>query len=428
MDDTPITASRNAWLHAFFAATVVLTAVIATFGWSPWPSRWPAFLALGVFTAAYAAYGWRGYDRQRAAAAFLPVALAVAFVLPAVAPTTAFVQCIVFPLVWTQVERTRNAVLLSGVVGLLSAAGLQVSGGPDALTDTVLIETVSVVGACAMGIWMTRVATLAEERRRLLDELRATQDSLAEAHRSAGVTSERERLAREIHDTVAQDLAGIVMLTERARVDLAADRVDRLDERLAVLEDSARTTLEESRALVAAGAAGVASDGLGAALHRLGERFTRETGIPVSVDAPDCALDRDAQVVLLRVGQEALANVRTHARASSVRVALHAGGPRVVLRIEDDGIGFDAAAPTAGHGLRGLHDRLALAGGTCAVTSAPGAGTVIEASVPSGPAPGEFVPDGAVPSGTVPGGALPAGAAPSLQAAPAHPSVTGAAR
>ena len=387
MDDAPITASRNAWLHAFFAATVVLTAVIATFGWSPWPSRWPAFVALAVFTLAYAAYGWRGYERPRVAAAFLPVALAVAFVLPAVAPTTAFVQCIVFPLVWCQVERIRNAVLLSGVVGLLSAAGLQVSGGPDALTGTVLIETVSVVGACAMGIWMTRVATLAEERRRLLDELRATQDSLAEAHRTAGVTSERERLAREIHDTVAQNLAGIVMLTERARGDLAADRVDHLDERLTILEESARAALEESRTLVAASAAGVAGDGLGAALHRLGERFTRETGIPVTVDAADCALDRDTQVVLLRVGQEALANVRSHAHAASVQVALHVAADQVGLRIADDGVGFDASLPTAGHGLRGVRERLALAGGTCTITSDVGRGTVVEVSLPTGAEP-----------------------------------------
>ncbi|WIE76720.1 sensor histidine kinase [Curtobacterium sp. MCSS17_007] len=387
MDDTPITASRNAWLHAFFAATVVLTAVIATFGWSPWSTRWPAHLALAAFVLAYAAYGWRGYDSRRAAAAFLPVALVVAFVLPAVAPTTAFVQCIVFPLVWCQVERVRNAVLLSGVVGLLSAAGLQVSGGPGELTGTVLIETVSVVGACAMGIWMTRVATLAEERRRLLDELRATQDSLAEAHRTAGVTSERERLAREIHDTVAQNLAGIVMLTERARADLVADRADRLHDRLAVLEDSARAALEESRTLVAAGAAGIASDGLGAALHRLGERFARETGVPVTVDAPDCALDRDTQVVLLRAGQEALANVRAHAHAASVHVVLRVDGPQVTLRVEDDGVGFDPARPTAGHGLRGLRDRLTLAGGTCSVTSTPGTGTVVEATVPTGAEP-----------------------------------------
>lgn len=387
MDEEPVTVRTNAWLHAFFAATVVLTAVIAVFGWSPWASRWPAFVALALFSLAYTAYGWRGYEVPRAAATFLPIAIAVAFVLPAVAPTTAFVQCIVFPLVWCQTQRVRNAVLLSGVVGLASALGLQVSGGPDALTGTVLIELVSVVGSCAMGIWMTRVATLAEERRQLLNELRATQQSLADAHRSAGVASERERLAREIHDTVAQNLAGIVMLTERARKDLANDRGAALDERLAVLEESARAALEDSRALIAAGVAGATSGSLAGALHRLAERYTRETGTPVTVDATDGPLDRDAQVVLLRVVQESLANIRAHADAGSVRIVLQHAREHVGVRVTDDGVGFDTSAATVGHGLRGLHERLALSGGACTITSTPGRGTVVDASLPTGPEP-----------------------------------------
>lgn len=410
MDEAPVTVRTNAWLHAFFAATVVLTTVIAAVAWSPWSSRWPAYLALGVFTVAYAAFGWRGYEQRRAAAAFLPIAIAVAFVLPAAAPTTAFVQCIVFPLVWCQVERVRNAVLLSGVVGVASAVGLQVSSGPEALVGTVLIETVSVVGSCAMGIWMTRVAHLAEERRRLVEELRATQDSLATAHRRAGVASERERLSREIHDTVAQDLAGIVMLTERARGDLATDRVDRLEERLTVLEESARAALEASRTLVAAGAAGVAHDGLGGALHRLAERFTRETGVAVHVQADDAPMDRDQQVVLLRTAQEALANVRAHARAASVEITLHVTADSIGLRIADDGVGFDPSVPAAGHGLRGLRERLALAGGTCSAVSTPGQGTVIDATLPLA------VPASTAQDGTVP--PLPA-SAPAPEATPA---------
>lgn len=378
---------RNRWLHVFFAGTMLLTAVITAFGWSPWASRWPASLAIVVLVVAYAAYGHRGYDSPRAAAAFLPLVIAGALVLPAVVPSTAFVQCIVFPLVWVQSERVRTAVVLSIVVGIASGIGLQVASGPDALVSTLLIEGISVIGACAMGVWISSVAGLSEERRQLVEQLRATQDSLAEANRHAGVTSERERLARELHDTVAQNLAGIVMLTERARGDLAADRVDRLDERLTILEESARAALEESRTLVAAGAAGVAGDGLGAALHRLGERFTRETGVAVTVDAPDSALDRDTQVVLLRAGQEALANVRAHADADSVHVALHVAADRVGLRIADDGVGFDPAVPTAGHGLRGLRERLALAGGSCTITSDAGRGTVVEVALPTGAEP-----------------------------------------
>lgn len=378
---------RNRWLHVFFAGTMLLTAVITALGWSPWSTRWPAYLAVVALVVAYLAFGHGGYDSARAAAAFLPLVLVAALVLPAVVPSTAFVQCIVFPLVWVQSERVRSAVVLSIAVGLASGIGLQIASGPDALVSTLLIEGISVIGACAMGVWISSVAGLSEERRQLVEELRATQDSLAEAHRRAGVTSERERLARELHDTVAQNLAGIVMLTERARGDLAADRVDRLDERLTVLEESARAALEESRTLVAAGAAGVAGDGLGAALHRLGERFTRETGIAVTVNAPDCALDRDAQVVLLRVGQEALANVRAHARAESVQVALHVTAEQASLRITDDGVGFDPSVPTVGHGVRGLRERLALAGGSCTITSDAGRGTVVEVSLPTGAEP-----------------------------------------
>ncbi|QSB22000.1 sensor histidine kinase [Curtobacterium sp. 24E2] len=324
----------------------------------------------------------------RAAAAFLPLVIVAALVLPAVVPSTAFVQCIVFPLVWVQSERVRTAVLLSIAVGVASGIGLQVSEGPDALVSTLLIEGISVIGACAMGVWISSVAGLSEERRQLVEELRATQQSLADANRTAGIASERERLAREIHDTVAQNLAGIVMLTERARGDLANDRSEALEERLTVLEESARAALEESRTLVAAGAAGMTRDSLAGALHRLAERHTRETGAVVTVDAADCVLDRDAQVVLLRVAQEALSNVRAHAGSASAQVRLLAEDGQTVLRITDDGTGFDPEQPTAGHGLRGLRERLALAGGTCTITSALGRGTVVEATLPTGAAPG----------------------------------------
>lgn len=377
-----ITRHRYWGLHVGFAVTMVLVTLIAATDWSPWPTRWPAFAAIGALSICYATFGRRGYDDRRAAGPFLVVMVIAAFVLPAIAPSTAFVQSILYPVLWCQLESVRGSIAASALIGIASGAGLTVASGPDSVVGTILIEGVSVAGACALGLWITRIATLSDERRQLIDELRTTQDSLAEAHRRAGVTSERERLARELHDTVAQNLAGIVMLTERARGDLAAGRTDRLDERLSVLEDSARAALEESRTLVAAGAAGVAGDGLGAALHRLGERFARETGVPITVDAEDCVLDRDAQVVLLRVAQEALANVRAHAGAASVRVALRVAADRVGLRITDDGVGFDPTIPTAGYGLRGLRERLALAGGTCTITTAPGHGTVVAVELP----------------------------------------------
>ncbi|OII13111.1 hypothetical protein BIU97_04125 [Curtobacterium sp. MCBA15_009] len=378
----PITAHRNRGLHVAVGVTIGVVAAIAAFAWSPWPTRLPAFAMLAVLVLAYGAFGWRGYDVRRAAAGFLPLLVLSALVLPAVVPSAAFVQCVLFPVAWSQVERVRTAVALSLAIGVAAAVGLQIASGPSALGSTLLIEGISVAGACALGLWITRIARLSDDRRRLIEELRTAQDSLAEAHRAAGVTSERERLARELHDTVAQDLAGIVMLTERARGDLAAGHLDRLGERLTVLEESARLALEGSRTLVAAGAAGIVSDGLAAALHRLGERFTRETNVSVVVDAVDDPLGRDAQVVLLRTAQEALANVRSHARATSARVTLRVTADDARLTVADDGVGFDPSVPSAGHGLRGLRERLALADGTCTVTSEPGRGTVLEVTLP----------------------------------------------
>ncbi len=348
MDRT--TAHRNWGLHVAVGVTIALVAVIAALDWSPWSTRWPAFTALGVLAIAYVGYGWRGYETPRAAAGFVPLLVAVALVLPAVVPSTAFIQCVLFPVAWCQVERVRAAVAVSVLIGVASGVGLQIASGPSGLVGTLLVESISVAGACALGLWITRIAGLSDERRQLIDELRATQDSLAEAHRRAGVTSERERLARELHDTVAQNLAGIVMLTERARRDLANDRGPDLEERLTVLEESARAALEDSRALIAAGVAGATTGSLAGSLHRLAERFTRETGTPVTVDATDGPLDRDAQVVLLRVVQESLANVRAHAGADSVRVVLSHSPERVGVRVTDDGVGFDAGAPLAGHG------------------------------------------------------------------------------
>ncbi|WP_416394498.1 MULTISPECIES: sensor histidine kinase [unclassified Curtobacterium] len=382
-----ITAHRNWGLHVAFGVTVALVAVIAVLGWSPWSVRWPAFAMLGVLAVACWAFGWRGYEDRRAAAGFVPLLVLAALVLPAVVPSTAFIQCILFPVAWCQLDRVRTSVAVSVAIGVAAGIGLQIASGPSGLVSTVLIEGVSIAGACALGLWTTRIAELSDERRRLIDELRATQDSLAEANRAAGVTSERERLARELHDTVAQNLAGIVMLTERARRDLANDRGPDLEERLTVLEESARAALEDSRALIAAGVAGATTGSLAGSLHRLAERFTRETGTPVTVDATDGPLDRDAQVVLLRVVQESLANVRAHAGADSVRVVLSHSPERVGVRVTDDGVGFDAGAPLAGHGLRGLHERLALSGGTCTITSTPGSGTVVEATLPTGPEP-----------------------------------------
>ena len=124
------------------------------------------------------------------------------------------------------------------------------------------------------------------------------------------------------------------------------------DEQLALVEESARATLAETRSLVTASApVGLEAGGLGDALERLGERFSRETSVTVTVDAAASpALDRDSEVVLLRIAQEGLANVRKHSGATSASIRVESGVDDVSLVVTDDGGGFDVAR--AIHGLR----------------------------------------------------------------------------
>ena len=155
----------------------------------------------------------------------------------------------------------------------------------------------------------------------------------------------------------------------------------RVAERLTVVEEVARENLQEARAVVAAFSPPALADaGLAEALHRLGERHTRETGVPVAVDVDAVALDRDREVVLLRAAQEALVNVRRHAQASGATVALCNDGPDVTLRIHDDGRGFDPG--TAGIGLTGLAARAREVGGASEVVLVRGRGTTVTVRVP----------------------------------------------
>jgi len=308
-------------------------------------------------------------------------------VLVACSPNLAFVQAIAFPLLWVVIERTRVAVAANVALALVVSAGFVVSvgTGSDNLSQTGLIQSISLVGSLALGLWISRIADLSNERLRLLDELTATQAELAAANHDTGVVSERERLAREIHDTIAQSLTGIVMMSQRAQRELGAGQLAPLADQLQLLEESARDALVETRSLVAASAPVDLGGGIASALERLAERFRRESGIAISVSAEvSVELDRDTEVVLLRCAQEALANVRKHSHATTATVRLVTELLTATLSVTDDGSGFDSNAAETGFGLPGMRDRLALVNGALAVSSVPGGGTSLSVSLPIG--------------------------------------------
>ena len=301
-------------------------------------------------------------------------------------PVLACMQCVAYPLVWYFAGNIRRALI--GNIVLVGSVGVgflfSVGTSPDALLQTVITCALSLGLSLGLGLWFSRVYDTIDERQALIDQLEAAQAQLAALSRDAGAASERERLVREIHDTIAQDLAGLVLTAQRGSRELQSGNTDAVREQLAILEDNARNALAETRALVASGAAvGIDGSTLATALRRLGTRFERETGILVTVSADDTAvLDRDSEVVLLRCAQEALANVRKHSSAAAASLALTSTDDEVTLSVADDGSGFDAASPSPGFGLDGMRERLAFVGGSLAVDSEAGAGTKITASLP----------------------------------------------
>jgi signal transduction histidine kinase len=380
------------WWDVFFAATIVVLALLNAYTWSPGAGqRIGAWVILALLAVAYVTMGRSSLNRSGVCTGplawpFVVILLIGCGALVACSPSLAVVQAIAFPLIWNVLARTRSAIIANALLALTTSAGFLVSLGlgADNIAQTAIVEGISLIGSLALGLWISRIADLSAERQRLLDELTATQDQLAASNRDSGATSERERLAREIHDTIAQSLTGIVMLSQRAQRDLASGNLTPVGDDLQLLEESARDTLVETRSLVAATAPVELGAGIAHALERLGERFGRETGIAVTVRADASAdVGRDSEVVLLRCAQEALANVRKHSGARGVTLALTVGTAEVVLSVHDDGAGFDAGASASGFGLPGMKDRLALAGGTLAVTSRAGEGTTLIASVPA---------------------------------------------
>ncbi|WP_438854684.1 sensor histidine kinase [Agromyces sp. M3QZ16-3] len=322
----------------------------------------------------------------------LAISIAYAVLLAvgtAIEPSFAILQAFLYPFVWSTSPTTRSAIVANLAIAVAIVLGYAVREWPAGLVVGTAVAALSVGFSIALGLWITRIAQFGEERARLLEELQAAQGQLAAMHRDAGVADERARLAREIHDTIAQSLTGMVMVAQRTGRRLAAvEGADAASARrdVELMEQMARDALTEARGLVASLAPVDPEAGLGEALRRLANSFERETGVRVTVRADASGLDRELEVVLLRSAQEALANVRKHANASAAEIVVTAAGtpPEIVLAVRDDGVGPGDAAPGEnGFGLAGMRDRVALVGGRLEFAPGRDGGTVLRVVVPA---------------------------------------------
>ncbi|SDQ25025.1 sensor histidine kinase [Microbacterium sp. cf332] len=355
---------------------------------------------LGLLVAAYVvARPSAGAEDARRFRAFLAIAFVGLAVMTFADPSLATMQVIAYPLVWIFAPARRDGVSGSVVVGVGMFVGY--AGGfvfaLDAVVEALAVAVLSVAFSIAMGWWITAIAEYGQERARLLAELSEAQQQVEALNRDRGASAEREHLAREIHDTLAQTLAGLVMLAEQAGRRSRGGDAEGAAEAAERLEAAAREALGEARAIVARTAAVPGDPALGAAVERLVERFRADTGLAIAVvdtlstaapapagAAGDETIGRETQVVVLRCMQEALANVRKHAGAARVDVGLARDDDGWLrLEVHDDGRGFDPGSPRTGYGLDGMRERVALAGGSVEVAATAGAGTTLTVRLPA---------------------------------------------
>jgi signal transduction histidine kinase len=298
------------------------------------------------------------------------------------------------------------ALVVPGVAATSILVNSLIVGLPrtaEAWTFYVVIIGIQTLVISAAVIAGEKVAEQNEERREALARLEAALVENAGLHaqllaqaREAGVLDERQRMAREIHDTIAQGLTGIITQLEAA--DQARERPSDRDRHLENAQRLARESLTEARRSVEASRPlALEASNLPEALADVAREWTEINGLPVEVAVTGdvIALHPEIEVALLRTGQEALANVARHAGASRAWLTLSYMGDVVTLDVRDDGVGFSVPEQIdggAGFGLTGMRQRVARVAGSLAIESEPGAGTAVSARVPaiatSGPATG----------------------------------------
>ncbi|WND39447.1 sensor histidine kinase [Streptomyces sp. BB1-1-1] len=390
---TPTTRALAWSLHLLVAGLLVLPAVRAVADDRP---HAPAVIAVAAVVGVVYAVGPAlpaVRASRRAAALWLGAVGAVWLALLALSAEGVWLA---FPLYFVQLHLLSRRAGLTAVVATAVAAIAAFSAHQGTFTAATAIGPALGAAVAVAVVWgYQTLYRESEQRRRLIEELTVTRADLADAQRAAGVLEERQRLAREIHDTLAQGLSSIQLLlraAERALPDRPVPAITYVVQ----ARQAAVDNLAEARRFVAA-LSPPALDGttLADALdrlcattgdrHRLDVRF-RLAGRPRPLPTAH-------EVALLRVAQSALANTVGHARADGAEVTLSYLDDAVALGVTDDGVGFDPAAVPApgpeggGFGLAAMRARTHALDGTLTVESAPGRGTALAARLPLAPPP-----------------------------------------
>jgi len=326
---------------------------------------------------------------QTALATVLTVRQPIFFVFAVVG----FVQAYeLLPPVWAFIS-----IVVTSIVVNIAPSGI-----PTNLDWAILVIVVVCLQAFFIG-WFGflgyRYNEQVEQRRKTVAQLETALAENAGLHaqlvaqaREAGIHDERQRMAREIHDTLAQGLTGII--TQLQAADRVREQPHAWQHHMDQVKLLARDSLAAARRSVAAlGPHELEDSRLPDAVADLAARWSQASGVAVRIETtgePRPIL-AETEITLFRVAQEALANVAKHAGAGKVAVTLSYLEDEVMLDVRDNGSGFEldavnersAADDGSGFGLRGIRQRLKRVGGTLEIESSPGEGTALNASVPA---------------------------------------------
>lgn len=332
----------------------------------------------------------RERDRYRIPALiYLSGAIGLWFALVSRHPDFNLVLASLLPQIYSYV-RLRWAIpigiALTGMVTYLQASSLEVFN-PDLSNGWLGAFLIVSAVAILFAIYLNGIMTQSAERRELIQQLEATRAELAAAERREGILQERARLAREIHDTLAQGFIGIITHLEASEQNLS-ENIGQSRHHLAQAKELARSGVSQARRVVQDLRPEMLEKmPLPEAVKWVVEGWSQQSGIQAqtTITGTHHHLHPEAETALIRVVQEALANVQKHAQSSAAQVTLSYMDDVLMLDVQDNGIGLENAPPPGeggGYGLTAMRQRVTQVGGFLTVESEPGEGTTVVVQLP----------------------------------------------
>lgn len=295
-------------------------------------------------------------------------------------PTAMMLGAMYYPILFTRMP-IRWAISSASVLtlGLLVAFIAIFNIDSESLPTIVTVTGLILGGAITIGTFINSLIVQSSDRQRLINELSQTRASLLKVEREAGILAERQRLAREIHDTLAQDFTSIIVHLTAAKLGGSESATPHIQQ----AEQTARDGLDEARRIVwAMRPEQLEHSTLVESIEEFAARWSVENSVRVNtaITGAPRPLGPERDAALLRVTQEALNNVKKHANASRVDITLSYMADLVALDIVDDGIGFEEKE-NRGFGLKTMRERVEELRGTLTIESGDGTAIAVSLSV-----------------------------------------------